>query len=830
MRVAVISFLILIMAGACRKVNNTTIFISENPSSLELLAAKEVRRYVYLRTNELLDIHKGKPIGAAIVLGIDHQLNLQEYKLKTEEHILKISGGSEEALLWGVYELAEQLGVRFYMHGDVIPDEKISFAIPVLDIREKPLFKLRGIQPFHDFPEGPDWWNKNDYKAVFAQLVKMKMNFFGLHTYPERRDFNGEGPKAEPLVWIGKEEDVLADGKVKAAYPALHFNTADSTWGYMPVPTSDFCCGASQLFEADLFGTDYMKGISGWPHSQKENIELFNNTGEFFNEVFAFGQSVGLQICVGTESAITIPEQMKKRYGMGQPTDEDIKSIYKGIFSRISRTFPIDYYWLWTPENWTWQPITDEEVANTQRDMQLAYEALDELGKPFQLATCGWVLGPPKDRAQFDRILPKEMPFSCINRGVGYSPVEAGFSKITDRPTWSIPWMEDDPDLISTQLWVGRLRKDALDSYQYGCSGLFGIHWRTRELGPNVSALAKAAWTADEWTAEMSENGRDLPAEDFYVDWVKSQFGLESKELVEIYTTLDSKGNESKEGHKGDAPLNSSAWIQGPGALMSNESIGQLTERMARYDFISRLEQIRPRIVGAGNIERFDYWLNNFRFNQAMTDVALCIKRIDQAMEVAKSAGDNNAQKAAITSKVLPLRLELISKWENMTRILLSKLTTNGEMGVLANLEMHNRKKLNLINKHDDFILELGIELPEKAKLSKNYEGPTRVIVTTSQSLLEAGTDFYIRVRVLSESHNISGSMMWRTLGEQKYKNIEMKQMTRNVFEIVVPASELIDDFEYYIEVSDGENNIGYPATYGDINQTVVLLAAGQLK
>ena len=45
-----------------------------------------------------------------------------------------------------------------------------------------PLFALRGIQPFHDFPEGPDWWNRDQYLAMIGQLPKLRMNFFGLHT------------------------------------------------------------------------------------------------------------------------------------------------------------------------------------------------------------------------------------------------------------------------------------------------------------------------------------------------------------------------------------------------------------------------------------------------------------------------------------------------------------------------------------------------------------------------------------------------------------------------------------------------------------------------
>jgi hypothetical protein len=93
--------------------------------------------------------------------------------------------------------LAEHLGARFYLHGDVLPNKQTALEMPILDETGKPLFDRRGIQPFHDFPEGPDWWDCDTYKAVIGQLPKMGMNFFGLHTYPE----SGVGP--EPIVWIG---------------------------------------------------------------------------------------------------------------------------------------------------------------------------------------------------------------------------------------------------------------------------------------------------------------------------------------------------------------------------------------------------------------------------------------------------------------------------------------------------------------------------------------------------------------------------------------------------------------------------------------------------
>ncbi|HXY38512.1 MAG TPA: malectin domain-containing carbohydrate-binding protein, partial [Vicinamibacteria bacterium] len=141
--------------------------------------------------------------------------------------------------------------------------------------------------------------------------------------------------------------------------------------------------------------------------------------------------------------------------------------------------------------------VPDEAVRTTLLDLRSALLAAKAAHAPFALATCGWVLGPPQDRTLFDRELPREVALSCINRTVGHSPVERGFAAVKDRPTWAIPWLEDDPALTAPQLWVGRVRRDAADARRYGTGGLIGIHWRTRAIGPNVAALAQAAWRQD---------------------------------------------------------------------------------------------------------------------------------------------------------------------------------------------------------------------------------------------------------------------------------------------------------------------------------------------
>ena len=149
---------------------------------------------------------------------------------------------------------------------------------------------------------------------------------------------------------------------------------------------------------------------------------------------------------------------------------------------------------MWTPETWTWEGNRPDQFAATAADIQAALGALDDLGNPFLLATCGWVLGPQHDRAALDHLLPPESPMSAINQSVGHKPLELQFASLSPRPRWAIPWLENDGALLQPQLWAGRMRYDAADARRLGCDGLLGIHWRTRVLAPNVAALAAAAW------------------------------------------------------------------------------------------------------------------------------------------------------------------------------------------------------------------------------------------------------------------------------------------------------------------------------------------------
>jgi len=510
-------------SGCARKSSAPDVVIAKDASWHERAAAAEIRRYLYIRTGGLPAIREVVsfsriPSGAVAVMekggtfarGLDDAasgskiaaLGPEDYWLKTvprrSGQLVLVAGGSGPAVLYGAYQLAEKLGVRFFLEGDVVPDGIIEKVNLDLDEMGRPLFAVRGIQPFHDFPEGPDWWTIENYKAILGQLPKLRMNFFGLHTYPENPSKErGATPNAEPTVWIGRPGDFGEDGTVRASYPSSYQNTARGNWGYEAKKTGDFYFGAGLLFERDDFGNDVMDGLSPDPVTPEASNQVFDRAAAVFRNAFTLARRLGVKICVGAETALTIPDLVRKRLADSGRDPRDpavVKDLYKGMFKRIAAAYPVDYYWFWTNEGWTWSDASPEAIDSVTTDLAMGIEAWMEVAPPFSLAMCGWVLGPPSNRTLFDQALPKDVAMSCINREVGKAPVDPGFSRISGRSLWAIPWMEDDPALTSPQLWAGRMRRDAADALRYGCDGLLGIHWRTRVLSANVLALARAAW------------------------------------------------------------------------------------------------------------------------------------------------------------------------------------------------------------------------------------------------------------------------------------------------------------------------------------------------
>ena len=69
-------------------------------------------------------------------------------------------------------------------------------------------------------------------------------------------------------------------------------------------------------------------------------------------------------------------ERLKKK---GKHPDDIsvVQELYEGVFSRIKKTFNLDYYWFWTPESWIWGGNTEDDINATKNDLLAALKAAE---------------------------------------------------------------------------------------------------------------------------------------------------------------------------------------------------------------------------------------------------------------------------------------------------------------------------------------------------------------------------------------------------------------------------------------------------------------------
>jgi hypothetical protein len=96
---------------------------------------------------------------------------------------LVVGGGSPRATLWAVYELVERWGVRYLIHGDVLPQQPGKFRLPEQDLVREPVLRVRQWRVVNDFPHGTEGWGMADYRPFCDQLAKLKLNRLLLHTW-----------------------------------------------------------------------------------------------------------------------------------------------------------------------------------------------------------------------------------------------------------------------------------------------------------------------------------------------------------------------------------------------------------------------------------------------------------------------------------------------------------------------------------------------------------------------------------------------------------------------------------------------------------------------
>lgn len=108
-----------------------------------------------------------------------------------------ICGGNSKAAMDGVFRFVEaKLGVAFYFNETVMENAaKGPFDFTLWDHSDRPLFEVRGMNPWHSFYGSPTTMNFDEWKDYIARIARTGINWLNIHTYEHyavrQFEFNG---------------------------------------------------------------------------------------------------------------------------------------------------------------------------------------------------------------------------------------------------------------------------------------------------------------------------------------------------------------------------------------------------------------------------------------------------------------------------------------------------------------------------------------------------------------------------------------------------------------------------------------------------------------
>jgi hypothetical protein len=237
---AVICWLVIILCTevlhARPATNRVAVVVGENAPDLEKFAASELCGYL----NKLfgLDVQPtntpAASASAVFLIGTPASNPLIKALPKVGEQgiviqraegatpTLIVGGGSSQATLWAVYELAERWGVRYLLDRDALP-VKSKFTMPSLNVVMEPIFRVRAHPTIQDFADSGEAWGIKDFRPLIDQLAKMKYNRLNIFAFAWQPylEYQVDGIKRQTAaLWYSYHYPITPDMPGRSAFPA----------------------------------------------------------------------------------------------------------------------------------------------------------------------------------------------------------------------------------------------------------------------------------------------------------------------------------------------------------------------------------------------------------------------------------------------------------------------------------------------------------------------------------------------------------------------------------------------------------------------------------
>jgi hypothetical protein len=298
--------------------------------------------------------------------------------------------------------------------------------------------------------------------------------------------------------------------------------------------------------------------------------------------------------------------------------------------------------------------------------------------------------------------------------------------------------------------------------------------------------------------------------EDFYHQWAEKEFGKHiGSEAADIFAKLDG------------AYPRACVWKHGPGNVNMNKTPWSTVQ--ADYALIDKFAELESKIHknDTNEKERFDYWNHLFQYSKSMAKVGCIWGEFDDLMISIKAEPDILVKKTSAKVLGLPIRIRLITAWEEMMNHLLQYTSSTGELGTIMNLESNSMND-TIVSTAQDLEALIG-ELPENALPSKALPSHfvSRLIVPTARTTLSKKEQYELRVQVLDHKERSNPVIYVKKMGVneefEKFNFRHLSDETRQSFVVILPTSATQENFEYYVQTEE----LRYPL--GDQLHTVVV-------
>jgi hypothetical protein len=809
---------------------SAAIVVGDRAADLERLAAKELQRYLYRMSGSVLPLTgesawKQEPKRPMILLGTPQSnavlaavtagagidasqsaLGDQGFVVKTldvqQRPVAAIAAATPVGVLYGAYTLLEQMGVGFYLGGDALPGHDLPLELPAsLEVRQKPVFAVRGSLPWYNFLNSPTTWDLDDFKYFFDQISKMKQNFVGFHTYD-----------SEPLAPYVKE------GKLVYAEPLVTSKTY--AWGAVRgLTTGQFGFGTGDYFDQELFG-------SRATTESKDREDAIRRTQALLAAGLEYGRRRGVRVCVGFEVT-------------GDPTRPESQAALEARLRELVRAYPmLDYVWLWQSESlgggadlppldsplnilvskqgkafeYLKDPRRVAEAVRVSEYIRLGHSILRRIAPRMQLIVSGWGGDKWMRFGDFyeglDKTLPPDVIFAALdNIDPGAEPnVAAVYGKLSpQRQRWPIPWYEADGSTCRDQTCPQANTRNFVpvsrDARAKGCQGLLAIHWRSRDVEETAAYAAQFAWEPS------------LSYEDFYRRFAAKSFGREyAEEMGRILRQLEALGPRWT-GGGGQSECGYFAWFECK-EMPKPENLATLARIRQRLGQIQAEMELKGRREG---LERMRHLVTTIDWVVRYDAAALKLypkgpvpKLIAEAEELkAKGGAQAAAQKAQAAWAALAS-----SGFREAIVTFPPKITTRGEFGALATI---NVKACGAYLALEDRIRTLWPAAPA-ADNSPRAGLPLHVVVKTPPDIQVQRRPIVVRAAVIGPVAIREVKLGYRAPGEKAFHFAPMNAVFRKTYEGTIPAEAVtLAGIEFYVEARDAAGSAacapkGYPA------------------